>query len=436
MNWIERDKKVIWHPYSQMKTVDDPVTIVKGEGTLLYDEEGNTYIDAIASWWVNLHGHAHPYVVEKIHEQMKTLEHVIFAGFTHPVAIELAEKLLEQVQLEQTKVFYSDNGSTAVEIAIKMALQYFSNQGIKKSKVIAFEEAFHGETFGAMAVSGPSVFNDHFREYCFEVIHIPLPEPGNEEASFEAMRKAVKDEDVAAFIYEPLLQGAAGMRMYSPESLKYLMELTKENGILCIADEVAVGFGRTGHLFASQATGINPDLMCFSKALTAGFMPLSITTCTEEIYQAFYDDDKMKTFYHGHSFTANPMGCAAALASLELLMKPEALDRIKYLSENHIQFLDTIKDHPMVEKTRSCGTIMALNIKTDSTGYLSSIRDDMYRFYMDKGILLRPLGNVIYIYPPLSFTNDQLTSVYSAIRESLDWIEAKTHQHKTEKAEV
>lgn len=425
MNWIERDKKVIWHPYSQMKTIDDPIAIVKGEGSYLIDDEGTKYLDAISSWWVNLHGHSQKDIVERIHQQMLELEHVIFAGFTHPTAIELAENLLKVVQLDQTKVFYSDNGSTAVEIAVKMAMQYFLNQGIEKTKIIAFEEAFHGETFGAMAVSGPSIFNDHFRSLCFEVIHIPPPLKGCEKESFVAMEKAVQNNDVAAFIYEPLVQGAAGMRMYEADDLRELLRIAKSADVLCIADEVAVGFGRTGHLFASHSTDISPDLMCFSKALTAGFLPLSITTCTEKIYQAFYDDDKMKTFYHGHSFTANPIGCAAALASLELLLKPENLEKIQWLSRSHKDFVEEIKDHPRIENVRSTGTLFAFNVKTDSKGYLSSIRDDLYRFFMGKGILLRPLGNVVYIYPPLSFTEEQLEEVYTAIREALIWLETK-----------
>tara|TARA_R110002072_G_scaffold39108_12_gene112659 strand:- start:763 stop:2055 length:1293 start_codon:yes stop_codon:yes gene_type:complete len=425
MDWIERDKNVIWHPYSQMKTIDDPIAIVKGEGSYLIDEEGNKYLDAISSWWVNLHGHSQKDIVERIHQQMLELEHVIFAGFTHPSAIELAEKLLAVVKLNQSKVFYSDNGSTAVEIAVKMAIQYFLNQGIQKTKIIAFEEAFHGETFGAMAVSGPSVFNDHFRKLCFEVIHIPLPQKGDEEKSFEAMKKAIEPGDVAAFIYEPLVQGAAGMRMYEPEALKKLMQMAKSADVLCIADEVAVGFGRTGYLFASHSVDISPDLMCFSKALTAGFLPLSITSCSEKIYQAFYDDDKLKTFYHGHSFTANPIGCAAALASLDLLLKAENLDKIQWLSKSHSDFVQEIKDHPCIENARSTGTLFAFDVKTDSKGYLSSIRDDLYRFFMERGILLRPLGNVIYIFPPLSFNPKQLDRVYSAIREALLWLEAK-----------
>lgn len=422
MDWIERDKAVIWHPYSQMKTIDDPITIVKGEGSYLYDEDGKEYLDAISSWWVNLHGHAEPHVVKRMHEQLQQLEHVIFAGFTHPSAIELAERLLEQVKLEQTKVFYSDNGSTAVEIAVKMALQSFSNRGIQKSKVIAFEDAFHGETFGAMAVSGPSLFNDQFRDLCFEVIHIPPPIPGQEERSFQAMTKALEDDSVAAFIYEPLVQGAAGMMMYSPDSLRKLMALAKEKGVLCIADEVAVGFGRTGHLFASHSVDLNPDLMCFSKALTAGFIPLAITTCTEDIYMAFYDDDKMKTFYHGHSFTANPVGCAAALASLDLLLEEKAQNKIQWLSDSHKNFVAKISDHPLVSNARCTGTLMAFDVKTDSTGYLSNIRDNLYRFYMDREVLLRPLGNVVYIFPPLSFTKEQLQKTYSAISDSLDWL--------------
>src|ERR1700754_2240742 len=321
MSLTDRDLKVIWHPYTQMKTALPPIPIVKGEGACLYDENGKQYLDAVSSWWVNIHGHAHPYIAQKVAEQLKQLEHVIFAGFTHPTAVELAERLLAILPDNQQKVFYSDNGSTAVEVAIKMCLQYWHNMGKTRTKMLAFKNAYHGDTFGAMAVSGRSAFTAAFDSLLFEVEFIDLPGKDN-IADLKAQISNLKSE-LACFIFEPLVQGSAGMLMYEAEYLNQLMAHCKQENVLMIDDEVFTGFGRTGKRFACNHVQVQPDIMCFSKGLTGGTMALGLTTCTQQIYDAFLSDDKLKTLFHGHSFTANPVAIAAALASLDLFLKPE-----------------------------------------------------------------------------------------------------------------
>ncbi|MEM1322923.1 MAG: adenosylmethionine--8-amino-7-oxononanoate transaminase [Bacteroidota bacterium] len=418
---IEKDRQYIWHPYTQMKTAPTPLNIVRGEGAVLYDEKGQAYIDAVSSWWVNLHGHSHPYIAEKIYEQLRTLEHVIFAGFTHPPAVEISERLLAILPDNQSRTFFSDNGSTAVEVGLKMAIQYFHNRGQKRGRLIAFNGAYHGDTFGTMSAGGSPGFHSPFADYLFEVEHIPAPEPGQEEAAFNAMASILAKGDVAAFLYEPLVQGAAGMRMHKPAALNRLLGLCKEAGVLCIADEVMTGFGRTGRLFASNHMEHQPDLMCLSKGLTGGTLPLAITTCTEAIYDAFLSDDNSKAFYHGHSFTANPVGCAAALASMDLLLKESCQERIASISQQHLAFCRDVAGHPRVGEARSQGTILALEFKTEEgTGYFSNIRQKLYPFFLERGAVLRPLGNVIYLIPPYCISDEQLSSLYGMMKEALE----------------
>ena len=428
MSLSERDIKVIWHPFTQMKTATPPIPIVRGEGAILFDENGQTFIDGVSSWWVNLHGHAHPYIAKKVSEQLNTLEHVIFAGFTHKPAIELAEKLLEILPQNQSRIFYSDNGSTAVEVAIKMALQYWYNQGKPKKKVIAFHNAYHGDTFGAMAVSGRDAFTKPFHPLLFDVEFIDAPEPGKEEISQNQLEAIIAKDDIAAFIFEPLVQGTAGMKMHLAEALDKLILVCKKAGVLTIADEVMTGFGRTAKLFASHYLQNQPDLMCLSKGLTGGTMPMGVTSCTSNIYEAFLSDDKLKTFFHGHSYTANPLACTAALASMELLLQEETQQNIQRISAKHKLFLKQVSQHAQVEEARQQGTILAIEIKTENTSsYFSNIRDYLYNFFIGKGILLRPLGNTIYIIPPYCITDAQLDIIYNAITEVLDKIASQNH---------
>ncbi len=416
---VERDLEVIWHPYTQMKTASPPIPIIRGEGAYLYDDAGRRYIDAISSWWVTLHGHSHPYIAKKVAEQLTKLEHVIFAGFTHPLAVELAEKLLSVLPANQSRIFYSDNGSTAVEVALKMCFQYWSNQGVEKKKVIAFKNSYHGDTFGAMAVSARSAFNAAFEKLLFEVEYLDLPNRNN-IAGIKSRITYLRTE-VSAFIFEPLVQGSAGMLMYEPEYLNELIGICKENKILTIADEVLTGFGRTGKLFASDYLANKADVMCFSKGLTGGTMAMGVTSCTADIYNAFLSEDKLKTLFHGHSFTANPVACSASLASLELLLGEDALENIQRIAAQHRQFKTKIDAHPKLKEVRQTGTILALEWKTDeNTSYFNKLRDNLYNYFLSQGIILRPLGNIVYILPPYCISNQDLDYIYNKIEEALE----------------
>lgn len=419
MNLSERDNAVNWHPYTQMKTANDIIPIVKGEGIYLFDEKGNKYIDAVSSWWVTLHGHAHPYIAQRVSEQLNTLEQVIFAGFTHEPAIQLSENLLELLPENQKKVFYSDNGSTAVEVALKMCIQYAHNQNHKKTKILALNNAYHGDTFGAMSVSGRSAWTKPFGEMLFEVVFIDAPTSQNLD-SLKAFIKNISDE-IACFIYEPLVQGAAGMLMHKAEDLSELMKFCREQKILMIQDEVFTGFGRTGKLFAANHLSEQPDIMCFSKGLTGGTMPMGITTCSQEIFDAFLSEDQYKTLFHGHSFTANPLACTAAIASMELLLKPETLQRIAVITEKHSGFVKTLEQHPKVEKVRQTGTILAWEIiSSQQTSYFNNMGKILYKEFLKRGVILRPLGNVMYLVPPYCITAEELELIYHQITEVLD----------------
>ena len=421
MNLSERDLKVIWHPYTQMQTAKPPVSIVRGEGTCVFDENGKKYIDAVSSWWVNTYGHAHPYIAKKVAEQLTKLEHVIFAGFTHEGAVELAERLLAILPDNQQKVFYSDNGSTAVEVAIKMCLQYWHNQGKTRTKMLAFTNAYHGDTFGAMAVSGRSAFTAAFDSLLFEVEFIELPNADNIE-NLKSQISNLKSE-LACFIFEPLIQGSGGMLMYDAEYLEELCAHCCKEDVLLIADEVMTGFGRTGKRFATDHIQTKADIMCFSKGLTGGTMALGVTTCTQAIFDAFLSQDRLKTLFHGHSFTANPVACAAALAGMDIFMEDVTMQNIKRIEAKHREFAERIKQHPKVRATRQTGTIVALEWETgNNTSYFSSLRDTLYHYFLEAGIILRPLGNIIYILPPYCITNDELDYIYGKIEQALNEI--------------
>lgn len=418
MGLVERDKKVIWHPYTQMKTALPPVPIVRGEGVYLFAEDGTKYIDAVSSWWTNIHGHAHPHIANMVAQQLKQLEHVIFAGFTHPTAVELAERLLAILPDNQQKVFYSDNGSTAVEVAIKMCLQYWHNQGSSKNKILAFKNAYHGDTFGAMAVSGRSAFTAAFDSLLFEVEFIDLPNSENIERLKSHISKL--KSQLACFIFEPLVQGSAGMIMYEAQYLNELMAHCRAEKILTIDDEVFTGFGRTGKRFACDHVSEQPDIMCFSKGLTGGTMALGVTTCTQQIFDAFLSDDKLKTLFHGHSFTANPVACSSALASMDIFLEEATTQNINRITEQHAAFALRIRQHAKLKSVRQTGTIIALEWNTYSnTSYFSGLRDKLYTYFLDAGIILRPLGNIIYILPPYCISNADLHYIYSKIEQAL-----------------
>ena len=421
MNLSERDKLYNWHPYTQHKTAANFPAIVKGKDALLWDENGNEYIDAIASWWVNPYGHSNTIIADAIYKQLTTLEHVLFGGFTHDKAVLLAEKLMEILPSNQKKLFYSDNGSTAVEVALKAAMQYFYNKGIKKSKIIAFNDAFHGDTFGAMASSGITFFTEAFQGSLLEVVRIPVPTKGNEESSLQILKDLAETNEYAAFLFEPLVQGAAGMVMYQPEVLDKMIAICNNNNVFAIADEVMTGFGKTGKTFASDYLIHKPDMMCLSKALTGGTIPMAITTFTQEIFNGFYDDDTNKALFHGHTFTANPTGCAAALASINLLQTSEMQNNIARIHQLHLDFEVKIKTHPKIKTTRVLGVIFALEIKTENQeSYYGTMRNKLYNFFIENRIILRPVGNTIYILPPYIITNAQLAKVYTIVEKALE----------------
>jgi adenosylmethionine-8-amino-7-oxononanoate aminotransferase len=421
MNIQERDKMAVWHPFTQMQTAPLPIAIVKGEGAYFFDDKGNRYIDGIASWWVNIHGHSHPYLAKKISEQLLTLEHAIFSGFTHEPAVQLAERLLKRLPVNQSKIFYSDNGSTAVEVALKMAFQYWSNKEIPKTKVIAFENAYHGDTFGGMSVGARNAFNMPFSKLLFDVITIPVPVKGKENVCLEAMKSALLNNDISSFIFEPMVQGAGGMIMYQAKILDQLIEQCRNKNVITIADEVMTGFGRTGKFFACDHLTHQPDIVCMSKGLTGGVMALGATSCSEFIYEAFLSDDKMKTFFHGHSYTANATACSAALASMDLFDKPEAFENVERITKEHKQFAETIRSHKSLIEVRQEGTILAFEVKTkEKTHYLNSLAEYISEFFIERGIILRPLGNVIYILPPYCISNDDLHYIYKTVNEFLD----------------
>lgn len=439
------DRKLIWHPYTQEKTADTPIPIVKGEGVYLYDENGNSYMDLISSWWTNLHGHSHHIIAEAIYKQAKQLEHVIFAGFSHEPAVKLCEKLHSILPPNLCRFFFSDNGSTAVEVAIKMAYQYWWNQNQKQRlKFISFQGGYHGDTFGAMSVGASVSFHHNYRDLLFSVHHIPFPSTWvedhsveeKEEKSLATLRQFLQNnhDQIAALIVEPLIQGASGMRFCRPSYLKAVIELVKSYDIIIIFDEVMTGFGRTGRNFALEylldqtdgshtsnapaSADYTPDIICLSKGLTGGFLPLALTVCSEKIYQAFLADSFDKAFAHGHSYTANPLGCAAAIASLDLLLSPETKRQIDLINQSHQTFLkELVNIYPVVKSVRSLGTIAAFNLESEENDYLYPHAAELKKLFLQRGLLLRPLGNTIYFFPPYCITQEQLHISYTTVKE-------------------
>ena len=440
-----RDQQVIWHPYTQMKTAGLPIAVTRGEGIYLFDDGGHKYIDAISSWWVNLHGHAHPYLAEKLYQQAKKLEHVMFAGFTHEPAIQLAERLLPLLPGNFSKIFYSDNGSTAVEVALKMAIQYWGNRmqdagykiqaGKKKNeegagrkklergrtKIIALKNSYHGDTFGSMSVSERGIFTLPFKDYLFQVIFLDTPTKEN----ISDLKKQIVEigEEGCCFIYEPLVQGAGGMMMYESHLLDEVIRSCKQQDIICIADEVMTGFYRTGKMFASEFVKEKPDIICLSKGLTGGMLALGATACTQNIYEAFFNDDRSKTFFHGHSYTANPLACAVANASLDLLEVGEfrfQIDQIIRLHQSFPTHLAVRTSRFAMKNLRRCGTILAFELQTEEKDeYLNMIGRDISRKALEAGVLLRPLGNTIYFMPPYCVSKQQLERIYVVTQEVL-----------------
>jgi len=421
MSLKERDKKHLWHPLKQHQLQPESTAIIKAKGCILTDEDGNDYIDAISSWYTCMFGHCNDYIIDKVYQQMQQLDQVMFSDFTHEPAVKLSEELIKILPKGQTKIFFNDNGSTAVEAGIKMALQYYFNNGEKRSTFIAFENGFHGDTFGAMSVSGLSVYNGPFEDFLIDVKRIPTPDGTNYQDILNLLRKFVSEFDIAGFIYEPLVQGAAGMKIHNTNGLNEILKFCKANKILTIADEVMTGFGKTGKHFASDYIETTPDIICLSKALTAGLVPMAITACTQNIYNAFLSNDMAKGFFHCHTYSGNPIACSAALAAIELLQSEEIQNNIKRIIASHQAFDKHVKSHPKVKSTRQIGVIFALDLNTKMERY-GDLRDKLLKFFMDRGVFLRPLGNTIYIQPPYVITEKELQKVYHVIENALEII--------------
>lgn len=421
MTLQERDKKHIWHPLTQHKLHPEAIAIKKAKGCILYDEDGNEYIDAIASWYTSMYGHCNDHITNKVHKQMQTLDQVVFSGFTHEPAIQLSEELIKILPENQNKIFFSDNGSSSVEIGIKMALQYHFNKGEKRNTLIAFEDGFHGDTFGAMSVSGLSVYNGPFEDFFLDVKRIPTPNGNNHEAILNILKSIVENNKVAGFVYEPLVQGAAAMKMHNAEGLDLILKFCKTNNIITVADEVMTGFGKTGKHFASLYMEQKPDVICLSKALSAGLLPMAITTCSQEVYDAFYSDDISKGLFHGHTYSGNPLACSAAIAGIELLNSEAIQSNIKRIMQSHEGFNNRIKNHPKVKSTRQTGIIFALDLNIEMERY-GNLRDKLFSFFMENGVFLRPLGSTIYIQAPYVVNDEQLEKIYRVIEEALEII--------------
>ncbi|TMM59285.1 adenosylmethionine--8-amino-7-oxononanoate transaminase [Maribacter algarum] len=420
-NLSERDKKHLWHPLTQHKLNPEMLPIVKAKGAVLYDEDGNQYIDGIASWYTAMYGHCNPVISDAITKQMKELDFVMFSGFTHRPAIELSEQLIAILPDNQEKIFFNDNGSTAIEAGIKMALQYYYNQGDKRDTLIAFEDGFHGDTFGAMSASGLSSYNGPFEDFLLKVERIPVPKDDTIDEVIQQLESILKNNSCAAFVFEPLVQGAAGMKFHSANGLDRLIEKCRQYDVLTIADEIMTSFGKTGKDFACDYLENKPDIICLSKALTAGMFPLSITSCSLEVYNAFLSDEVSKGFFHAHTFSAHPIGCAAALAGIALLNSPEILERRNYIEKAHQDFAAEIKNHNSVQEVRCMGVILAVDLKVQTDRY-GALRDKLYKYFMEQGVNLRPLGNTVYTLPPYVITDEQLEKVYNSIKSILEII--------------
>ncbi len=424
----------IWHPFTQHAINPHSMHVDRAAGAYLFarhEVDGITVgekriLDAISSWWVITHGHCHPKIQQAVMQQAQALDQVIFAGFTHEPAEKLAKGLMDLTNNVYDHVFYSDSGSTAVEVALKMAIGYWQHIDSPRHKIIAFDGGYHGDTFGTMSAGGRSVYNKIYEPYLFEVEHIPVPVEGNEGVALDALAKVLEDNkgNVAAFVFEPLVLGAGGMVMYSPDTLRAMEDVCRSHGVLLIADEVMTGFGRTGSVFACDQAELVPDIMCLSKGLTGGFLPMGATLCSAEVYQAFYHKDKAKMFFHSSSFTGNPLACAAANASLAIWKEEPVLDRIRDIAAGHAQAVRDLSAIKGVKNIRQKGTILALDIDVESEGYLSAIQPKLYDAFLDRGILLRPLGNCIYILPPYCVGADDLKLVYDEIGNVIELLSA------------
>lgn len=412
---LARDARHVWHPFTQAGYGHAPLPVARARGAWLELSDGRRLLDGISSWWCVLHGHSHPQLVAALTEQAQTLDQVLFAGCTHEPAVDLAERILGLLPDRIKRVFYSDNGSTAVEVAIKMAVQSWRNRGEVRTGVIALDDAYHGDTFGAMAAGARGLFSDPFDPLLFSVERLGIR--GSRE-DLERCERLCASRSIAAMIFEPAVQGAGGMRMYELDVLDRYMEICSAYGVLCIADEVMTGFGRTGPLFVSNGLRRSPDVVCLSKGLTGGMLPLSITACSEEIFESFKSQEITKTFFHGHTYTANPLACAVARSSLTLSTSAECAEQRRLINLSHLDCIERLTGCPKISNPRAAGTILAFDVHSgDDAGYASSVRDGAGAFFRERGILIRPLGNVVYFMPPYCISLEELRHVHSSMYE-------------------
>ncbi len=415
---LKNDANYVWHPLTQHKTASEPLAISHASGNYLFDFDGKKYFDGISSWYTCSYGHTNPKLTTALKKQVDQLHHVVFAGMTHEPAAMLSEKLIGILPDNQKKLFFSENGSTSVEIALKMAFQYHFNSGEKRNIVVALDNGFHGDTFGAMSASSLSVYNGPFEDFFIDVIRIPAPTKENLDKVLDQVSIIVKEYNISSFIYEPLVQGAAAMQLNDAQSLCQVINKFQQHGVIAIADEVMTGFGKTGTNFASDQIGAKPDIICLSKALTGGIMPMAITSCTQKIFDAFYDDQLAKGLFHGHTYSGNPLGCAVASAAIDLLVSSEIQSNIQEISRLNKEFSIRILNHDRVADVRTIGVILAIDLDVEMERY-GSKRNEMFQWFWQRGLFLRPLGKTVYIVPPFTSTVKEINHVHKTLEEFL-----------------
>lgn len=418
----ERDAVALWHPFSPRKGLGPPLPAVRAEGNYIYLEDGRAILDAIGSWWVNIHGHNHPYITKKINEQLHAMHHIIFAGFTHEPAVTLAERLLDKCKMPNGKVFLSDNGSTSIEVALKICVQFWKNQGHNRTTFVALEGAYHGDTFGAMAVGERGIFNAPFEDQLFNVAFInpPVSKDVDGDLALAQLENILKSDPPIAFIVEPLIQGSTGMRIYSPAWLDQAIGLCNQHCVPVIADEIFTGFYRTGTFMASDQLRNRPDMICLSKGLTAGSLPLGATLLPDWLVKAFDVEELHKSFLHGHSFTGNPLACAAANASLDLLEAKEFPNQLAFIIDQQERLASDFARDPIIKNARALGTVLRMEFATEEqTGYENEARNMLYDKFLRGDVLVRPLGNVVYTAVPYSFGKKEFDQLERALKSVL-----------------
>ncbi|MDH4985354.1 adenosylmethionine--8-amino-7-oxononanoate transaminase [Aminobacter anthyllidis] len=413
-------RSAVWHPFTQHATEPVPPVIARTEGAYVETADGKRILDAISSWWVITHGHRHPKIIEAIRNATETLDQMIFAGLTHEPAEQLATALIDMAPAGLDWVFYSDSGSTSVEVALKMALGFHRNNGDARSRIVVMEHSYHGDTIGTMSVGARGVFNAAYDPLLFEVDTIPFPAPGREQETLDRFEAMMRDGKAAALIVEPLVLGAGGMLMYPAWVLTELKRIAEHSGTLLIADEVMTGWGRTGTIFACEQAGISPDILCTSKGLTGGSVPLAATLATDPVFRAHFSQDRAKTFFHSSSYTANPIACAAALANVEIWRDEPVAERVAALSRMQSEKVARFANDACFENVRTAGTIAALDLRVGTAGYLAEVGPKLRAFFLERGLLVRPLGNVIYVLPPYCVTSGELDRLYDAVDEAAE----------------